>query len=272
MFIAEFIWNNKIKLLITIILLFVFSLFKIISSQIFFDTERIIKEISVEEGISKKIDDENLIFFGLSTKRNLQYNDFLELKKIHEKIKSHKTVKRVSSVINERKIVQNSFFPSSRSILNLKDIESYNESISKKDIIESNFIDSTKTKFLFLIESNNNLSAEDRKLLIDDLYKIKLSNIDSDSFISGRIPSEVYFQKKVIREFIILTTLSAILCFILLYFLTTNLKFIFFTISSVIISIVISLSLSTVIFSGLEMIMIISPAILFIVCVYFYFL
>ena len=26
-----------------------------------------------------------LIFFGLSTKRNLQYNDFLELKKIHEK-------------------------------------------------------------------------------------------------------------------------------------------------------------------------------------------
>ena len=267
MFIADFIWNNKIKLLITIILLFVFSLFKIISSQIFFDTERIIKEISVEEGISKKIDDENLIFFGLSTKRNLQYNDFLELKKIHEKIKSHKTVKRVSSVINERKIVQNSFFPSSRSILNLKDIESYNESISKKDIIESNFIDSTKTKFLFLIESNNNLSAEDRKLLIDDLYKIKLSNIDSDSFISGRIPSEVYFQKKVIREFIILTTLSAILCFILLYFLTTNLKFIFFTISSVIISIVISLSLSTVIFSGLEMIMIISPAILFIVCV-----
>ena len=267
MFLADFIWNNKIKLLITIILLFVFSLFKIISSQIFFDTERIIKEISVEEGISKKIDDENLIFFGLSTKRNLQYNDFLELKKIHEKIKSHKTVKRVSSVINERKIVQNSFFPSSRSILNLKDIESYNESISKKDIIESNFIDSTKTKFLFLIESNNNLSAEDRKLLIDDLYKIKLSNIDSDSFISGRIPSEVYFQKKVIREFIILTTLSAILCFILLYFLTTNLKFIFFTISSVIISIVISLSLSTVIFSGLEMIMIISPAILFIVCV-----
>ena len=81
MFIADFIWNNKIKLLITIILLFVFSLFKIISSQIFFDTERIIKEISVEEGISKKIDDENLIFFGLSTKRNLQYNDFLELKK-----------------------------------------------------------------------------------------------------------------------------------------------------------------------------------------------
>ena len=81
--------------------------------------------------------------------------------------------------------------------MNLKDIERYNESISKKDIIESNFIDSTKTKFLFLIESNNNLSAEDRKLLIDDLYKIKLSNIDSDSFISGRIPSEVYFQKKL---------------------------------------------------------------------------
>ena len=85
--------------------------------------------------------------------------------------------------------------------------------------------------------------------------------------MSGRIPSEVYFQKKVIREFIILTTISAILCFILLYFLTTNLKLILLTISSVIISIIVTLSLSSIIFSGLEMIMIISPAILFIVCI-----
>ena len=104
MLVAEFIWNNKIKLLISIVFLFIFSLFKIINSQIFFDTERIIKEITVEEGVSKKIDDENLIFFGLSINRNLDYNEFLELKEIHEKIKLHKTVKRVSSIINERKI------------------------------------------------------------------------------------------------------------------------------------------------------------------------
>ena len=77
----------------------------------------------------------------------------------------------------------------------------------------------------------------------------------------------MYFQKKVIREFIILTTISAIFCFILLYFLTTNLKLILLTISSVIISIIVTLSLSTILFNGLEMIMIISPAILFIVCI-----
>ena len=77
----------------------------------------------------------------------------------------------------------------------------------------------------------------------------------------------MYFQKKVIREFIVLTTISAILCFILLYFLTTNLRLILLTISSVIISIIVTLSLSTFLFKGLEMIMIISPAILFIVCI-----
>ena len=53
-----------------------------------------------------------ILFFLDSRIQKEIYNTmiFLELKKIHEKIKSHKTVKRVSSVINERKIVQNSFF------------------------------------------------------------------------------------------------------------------------------------------------------------------
>ena len=58
----EFVWNHKIKLFGVIILLFIISIFAIVNTQIFFDTERIINDISNEEDISKLIDDENLIF------------------------------------------------------------------------------------------------------------------------------------------------------------------------------------------------------------------
>ncbi|MBF26077.1 MAG: hypothetical protein CMP49_06170 [Flavobacteriales bacterium] len=263
----NFIWNHKIKIFLSIIILFIFSLFSLINTQVFFDTERIIKEISNEEYLSKLIDDENLIFLGISTDRLLSYNEFQKLKNIHNKIRDLETVKRVNSIINERNIINAPLIPITSKVLDLTDIESFNKSINKSALLESNFIDSSKTKFFFLIEAKNNLSVDNRNYLIDQLYEIKLNNIQTDLYISGRIPSEVYFQKKVIREFVTLTTISAILCFILLYFLTTNLKLILLTISSVIISIIVTLSLSTVIFSGLEMIMIISPAILFIVCI-----
>ena len=263
----NFIWKHKLKIFLIIIILFIFSIFSIINTQIFFDTERIINEISNEEELSKLIDDENLIFFGISADSALKYKDFQELKIIHNQIRDFESVNRVNSIINERKIIASGLIPLPIKLLDLTSEKEFNTSINSSDFIESNFLDSTQTKFFFLIEARNNLSVESRTSLIDKLYSINLTELKTEKYISGRIPSEVYFQKKVIREFIILTTVSAILCFILLYFLTTNLRLIILTILSVIISIIVTLSLSTILFSGLEMIMIISPAILFIVCI-----
>ena len=263
----DFIWIHKLKIFFAIIILFIFSLFTIVNTQIFFDTERIINEISNEDEFSQLIDDKNLIFFGISTDSTLSYNDFKELNTIHNKIKDLETIKRVNSIINERIVINSPLIPITSKVLNLSDVENFKESIRKKYFTESNFLDSTKTKFFFLIEAKSNLSVEDRNDLINELYNINFTNIKTKTYVSGRIPSEIYFQKKVIREFIILTTISAILCFILLYFLTTNLKLILLIILSVIISIIVTLSISTILFSGLEMIMIISPAILFIVCI-----
>jgi predicted RND superfamily exporter protein len=263
----EFVWNHKIKLFGVIILLFIISIFSIVNTQIFFDTERIINDISNEEDISKLIDDENLIFLGISTNKTPNYVEFKKLKEIHNNIRSQNSVKRVTSIINERKIIPSGILTIPIKLLDLSDETTFYKSINSKDFAESNFIDTTKTKFFFLIDAKKNLSSDERYELIQNLYQIHLSDLDSELFISGRIPSEVYFQKKVIKEFLVLTTLSAILCFILLYFLTTNLKLILLIISSVIISIIVTLALSTIIYAGLEMIMIISPAILFIVCI-----
>ena len=128
----EFIWNNKIKIFIGIIILFIFSLFSILNSQIFFDTERIINEISNEEELSKLIDDENLIFFGISTKNELSYKDFQDLKSVHDTIRNFQSVKTVSSIINERKLISAGLFPITSKVLNLKDANSFNKTINTK--------------------------------------------------------------------------------------------------------------------------------------------
>ena len=107
----NFIWNHKIKIFIFIICVFIYSSFTLINTQIFFDTERIINEISNEEELSKLIDDENLIFLGLSTKSVLNYNDFKELKSIHNKIRAFQSVKWVNSIINERKVINSDLIP-----------------------------------------------------------------------------------------------------------------------------------------------------------------
>ena len=70
----HFLWKNKLKLFTLVAVVFIFSLFKLSSSKIFFDTERIINDISKEVEFTKLLNDENLI--KLSKKnvlKNIKY-------------------------------------------------------------------------------------------------------------------------------------------------------------------------------------------------------
>ena len=116
------------------------------------------------------------------------------------------------------------------------------------------------------MENAPGLSKDDSRIFINSLYETDLNENMTDVFVSGRSPSELYFEKKVIQEFIILTLVSGFLCFLFLLFITKNLKLVVLTVFSVIASIVVSLGLSQVLFGGIELVMIITPAILFIVC------
>ena len=87
------------------------------------------------------------------------------------------------------------------------------------------------------------------------------------TYVAGRIPSELYFERKVVFEFILMTILSAILCFVFLICLTKNIKLVALTITSVIVSIVVTLGISDLFFGGIELVMIITPAIIFIVAI-----
>ena len=150
--------------------------------------------------------------------------------------------------------------------MNVSDKESYTKSIKKIDANGNNFISSDGKKLLFLVENVSRLSKDDSRIFINSLYETDLSDNMTDMFVSGRSPSELYFEKKVIQEFIILTLVSGFLCFLFLLFITKNLKLVVPTVFSVIASIVVSLGLSQVLFGGIELVMIITPAILFIVC------
>ena len=94
------------------------------------------------------------------------------------------------------------------------------------------------------------LSKDDSRLFINSLYETDLNENMTEVFVSGRSPSELYFEKKVIQEFIILTLVSGFLCFLFLLFITKNLKLVVLTVFSVIASIVVSLGLSQVLFGG----------------------
>ena len=250
----KFLWDHKIKLLVATFILFIASIFQLLNAKIFFDTERIIDDIAKDSQISKIADDENLIFFGLSFKDSLNYSDLIKIQTLNNKIKNHPSINNVKSIFDEK-------------ALNLNSIKEYQNSKFNEDRFSNNFINDNKNKLFLLIEAEKKLDTDSIEQLMKYLYEIDIPKIEFERFISGRIASEYYIKGKVITEFIVLTILSALLCCFLLYLLTTNVKLIFMIITSVIFSIVITITFSSVIYGGIEMIMIISPAILFIVCI-----
>ena len=262
----SFIWRFKYLLSIVSLILFAFCFKQLLNANIYFDSERIINELEAANVDINVLDDNNLVFFGLSFEDSLSYQDMLDVTAFHKSLKKSDYVKRVFSLVNDRQIINTGLFPISKKVLNVSDKESYIKSIKKIDANGNNFISSDGKKLLFLVENASGLSKDDSRIFINSLYETDLNENMTEVFVSGRSPSELYFEKKVIQEFIILTLVSGFLCFLFLLFITKNLKLVVLTVFSVIASIVVSLGLSQVLFGGIELVMIITPAILFIVC------
>lgn len=262
----SFIWRFKYLLSIVSLILFAFCFKQLLNANIYFDSERIINELEAANVDVNVLDDNNLVFFGLSFEDSLSYPDMLDVTAFHKSLKKSDYVKRVFSLVNDRQIINTGLFPIYKKVLNVSDIESYIKSIKKIDANGNNFISSDGKKLLFLVENASGLSKDDSRIFINSLYETDLNENMTEVFVSGRSPSELYFEKKVIQEFIILTLVSGFLCFLFLLFITKNLKLVVLTVFSVIASIVVSLGLSQVLFGGIELVMIITPAILFIVC------
>jgi len=247
-------------------MVFVFSLYQLRQAKIFFDSERIINELSDSKLDLKFINDNNLVFFGMSFNDSLSYLDMKEVVNFHKQLKNSSEVKRVFSIVNDRRLLNTGLFPIAKKVLNMSDSLSFKNSMSQIFSDENNFISKDGKKLLFLIENTNGLTSTENKNFINFLYSIQLNDNMQKVYVSGRSPSELYFSRMVIQEFIILTIISGFLCFVFLFAITKNLKLVCLTVFSVITSIVISLAMSQILFGGIELVMIITPAILFIVC------
>ena len=151
--------------------------------------------------------------------------------------------------------------------LDINSANRYNASIKKLSSKPSLFFSENFSSLFFIVEIKDGLDEKVQRNIISSIKNNFFLINPENVYVSGQIPSELYMQEKVVSELIFLTILSAIFCFLILWLFTFNFRFVIITLLSVLFSVVISISLSQLIYGGIELVMIIMPAIIFIVCV-----
>lgn len=264
----KFVWKHKYRLLSLIILCFIFSIYTLKNPKIFYDSERILKYAEDLEIEKKEIDDpSNLFLVGVEYYEKVQLDDLIKLQSLHYDLYEDENITSSQSVFNDISLHGlNFFFPfgNNQKIENKKD---FNDFIKKINSKESLFISKDQKKFFYIIILKSGLGEDFNKKFIKNL-EYKFNTLEAPSiYITSQVKGEIYIKEKVIKELLYITFISAFLCSLILWIFSRNIKFVSIVIISVLFSITISLMISQILFGGIELVMIIMPAILFIVCI-----
>jgi predicted RND superfamily exporter protein len=264
----KFVWKHKYRLLSLIILCFIFSIYTLKNPKIFYDSERILKYAEDLEIEKKEIDDpRNLFLVGVEYYEKVQLEDLIKLQSLHYDLYEDENITSSQSVFNDISLHGlNFFFPfgNNQKIENKKD---FNDFIKKINSKESLFISKDQKKFFYIIILKSGLGDDFNKKFIKNL-EYKFNTLEAPSiYITSQVKGEIYIKEKVIKELLYITFISAFLCSLILWIFSRNIKFVSIVIISVLFSITISLMISQILFGGIELVMIIMPAILFIVCI-----
>ena len=264
----KFVWNHKFKLLSIIILSFIFSIFTLQNPKIFYDSDRILQyanDIEIEK--NKNIDSSNLFLVGVEFDKNIQFEDVIKLQSLHNELLENKNIKLSQSVFNDISLLDINFlapFGSNKKIENKEDFDDFIEKIKKR---ESLFVSKDQKKIFYIILLKSDLGEDFNKKFITNL-EYKFNTLKASSiYITSQVKGELYIKDKVIKELLYITFFSAFLCCLILWFFSRNIKFVSLVIISVLFSITIGFMISQLLFGGIELVMIIMPAILFIVCI-----
>lgn len=244
-----------------------FCLFQLKKTQIYFDSERILNQYGIQANDNKYLDDNNLIFFGVELKKELDFFTAQKFIQLHDFIRKSDYVSRVYSIRNDREYLSGGLIPIVKKRFSFKNQKDFNTSLNSLSATKSNFISQDHKHLLVLIEAKKNLNKSEQANLVKYLQKGILFDYQKETYVAGRIPSELYFEDKVMFELIQMTLFSAILCCFFLICLTKNIKLVGLTITSILISIIVTLGISHLFFGGIELVMIITPAIIFIVVI-----
>ena len=263
----KFLWKYKYIFLSLILMLFLVSLNNISGLKIFYESERII-ELSNESQdiIDKSLDDKNLILLAIEFQDSVKYQDILDLSNVSLKISNDQNTKSVRSIFNERVLIKPSVIPFAIKILNIDNYDKYKTSLLKIKKYGSKFADDDLHSFLFIIKSKGLESDEQKRDYLNKLEK-EFSQNNTKVYITGQIKSEIYMQDNVTKELLLFIILSGFLCSLVLYFYLGNIKLVLINFISVCISLILSFSLSNKLFGGIELVMILIPAIVFIITI-----
>lgn len=264
----KFVWQHKYTLLFFIIICFGFSIFKLKDPTIFYDSERILQfadDIEIEK--DENINSSNLFLVGVEYEKSVQFENIIKLQAVHYNLIDDKNIALTQSVFNDISLININFFLPFIANNKIKNKEDFNVFIDKIKKKESLFISNDQRKLFFIIELKSDLGEDFNKNFISNLEKNFNELGASAVYITGQVKAELYIKDKVIKELIYITFFSAFLCCLVLWFFSRNLKFVCVVITSVLFSISISFMISQLLFEGIELVMIIMPAILFIVCI-----
>ena len=261
------LWRYKYIFFSVIIVSFILSLIGLRDIKIFYDTERII-ELSNESKdiIDKSLDDQNLILLAIEFKDSLNYQDLVNLEEVTLEIYQDKHTKNIRSIFNERILVGSSLIPFPLKILELDSYDNYLSSKVRINQYGSKYLSEDLSSILFIIKSKNLYSQESKRNYLQNLTN-SFSNIGEKVYLSGQIKSELYMQDNVTRELYLFILISSVLCSLVLWFFLKNIKLVLINFISVCMSLVISFNLSNIFFGGIELVMILIPAIVFIITV-----
>ena len=264
----KFVWKHKYRLLSLIILCFIFSIYTLKNPKIFYDSERILKYAEDLEIEKKEIDNSsNLFLVGVEYYEKVQLEDLIKLQSLHYDLYEDENITSSQSVFNDISLHGLNFFFPFGNNLKIKNKKDFNDFIKKINSKESLFISKDQKKFFYIIILKSGLGEDFNKKFIKNL-EYKFNTLEAPSiYITSQVKGEIYIKEKVIKELLYITFISAFLCSLILWIFSRNIKFVSIVIISVLFSISISLMISQILFGGIELVMIIMPAILFIVCI-----
>ena len=263
-----FIWKYKYLLYSIIFSFFVLSIFVLRNPNIYYESERILQYADELDIDSKEFSEKtNLLLVGAEYSKPINFEEFKDLEAIHFELLENEQVVFVQNIHNDFKLFKNDLFGlfgNLSKIKNNQDFENYVDKLIKNNSL---YISKDLKKVFFALELDNNLDEKLNTNFIDFLEQRFNSLSAKEVYITGQTKAEIYIKNKVISELIYITLFSAILCSLILWMFSKNFKFVSIVLLSVIYSVFITLMISQTFFGGIELVMIIMPAILFIVCI-----
>ncbi len=264
----RFFWKYRYFNLAVILFCLILCIFSFDNFKVYFDSERIIELVDVDKDIiEKSIDDSNLLLVSVNILDTFSYQRALDISSALETVQANDNIHSVRSIFNERVLIGQSFFPISIKLLDLDNLVSFENSLNKIKNYHSNFITDDFQKLLFIVKCKD-LDEELKKIQVLDFLDDQFSNIFSSNVnITGQIKSEIYIKANVIKELIFFILISSLLCSFIIFYFTRNFKLVFISLISIFISIIFSFTISNFLFGGIELVMIIIPAIIFIITI-----